>query len=137
MGPLRGRLILQILILSLGPATAVAEVCDKERPLWKPTYGPATAVEELITLATLPPSLIAFAISAFALIMRLRLLCALSGLIWGGLFCISAMDYFGPILDDVRYFAIKEGCIGLPHLFIALAIAICALMIKGASRPRT
>ncbi len=39
-------------------------------------------------------------------------------------------------MNDLNGIAIKEGFIALPHLFIALAIAICALMTYGALRSR-
>ncbi|MBE1296133.1 MAG: hypothetical protein GJ678_07805 [Rhodobacteraceae bacterium] len=119
------------------PASAWAEVCDKERPSWDPASGPATALDELIGLSTLPITIALFALAIFALISRSRFLKALSGFLWGGLALIVSLDAYGPIVDDVRYYAIKEGCIGPPHLFIALAIAICAVMTYGALRPRT
>ncbi len=114
-----------------------AEVCDKARPHWDPASGPANALDELISLSTLPITGALFALAFVALISKSRFLSALAGLLWGSLALILAVDNYGPILDDVRYFAIKEGCIGPPHLFIMLAIAICAVMTYGALRPRT
>lgn len=137
MGSLRGRLALLWAPAALFPSAAVAEVCDKVRPLWSPSSGPASAWDELIALSSLPITLSLSALTILALLLRWRLFAAATALLWAGLATIVAFDNFGPILDDVRYFAIKEGCIGSPHLFIALAIAICAGMIYGALRHRS
>ena len=138
MGPLRGRVSAGLLAsLFLLPATAFAEVCDKERPFWNPTDGPATAWGELIGLSVMPVSLILFGLTVIALAIRKRLLFAATGVLWGLCAIYNAANYHGVTMDDVRYYAIKEGCIGPPDLFIALAIAICALMTYGALRPRT
>jgi hypothetical protein len=91
----------------------------------------------LIGLSTLPITIALFTLTSVALISRSRLLSASAGLLWGGLALIVSLDAYGPILDEIRYLAIKEGCIGPPGLFIALAIAICALTTYGALRPRT
>lgn len=136
MGSLRGRLALLWASAALFPSAAVAEVCDKVRPLWAPSSGPASAWDELIALLSLPIPLSVTALTILALFTRWRLLTVISALLWVGLAAVVALDHYGPVLDDVRYFAIKEGCIGSPHLFIALAIAICAGMVYGAMRPR-
>lgn len=137
MGPLRGRLALLWAAATLFPSAAVAEVCDKVRPLWSRSSGPASAWDELFALLSLPITLSVTALTILALFTRWRLLTVISALLWAGLASVVAYDNYGPVLDDVRYFAIKEGCIGSPHLFIALAIAICAGMIYGALRHRS
>lgn len=134
MGSFRGRLIFLFFILL--PTTALSEVCDKARALWSRGDGPASALDELIALSSLPVTLVLVAVSAVALIMRVRLMFALVAVLWACLTLIITTGAYGPVLDDVRHFAIKEGCIGSPHLFIALAIAICAGMVYGALRPR-
>jgi len=137
MGSLRGRLSTVLAApLLLFPTATIAEVCDKERPLWSRSSGPASAWDELFALSSLPITLSLIALTILALFTQWRLISAISALLWAGLTLIIALDTYGPILDDVRYFAIKEGCIGSPHLFIALAIAICAGMVYGAMRPR-
>ena len=138
MGPLRGRVTAALSApMALLPASAFAEVCDKVRPLWSLGDGPATAWDEFIGLSTLPVSLTLFTLAAISLAVRRRLLFAAAAVLWAGSALVAAANYHGLILDDVRYYAIKEGCIGPPDLFIALAIAICALMTYGALRPRT
>ncbi len=122
--------------IALVPTKALADACDKERPLWNPATGPATALNELVYLATLPVSLTLLALAALALAMRLRSLLIIAAVLWGGLSVIIVWDNFGPVLDDVRWLAMEEGCIGPSYLFIALAIAICAGMTFGALRPR-
>ncbi len=57
-------------------------------------------------------------------------------LLWGAFAAHIALDDYALVLDDRRWLAIQEGCIGPPHLFIAFAIAICAAMTYGALRPR-
>lgn len=138
MGSLR-RGIRQALYLALAlcPTAAIAEVCDKERPFWSRADGPASAWDELIGLSTLPISLALISLAGLALLTRWRILFALTGLLWAGLALRVIAEHYGPIRDDARYFAINEGCIGPPHLFIALAIAICGSMVYGALRPRT
>jgi len=70
-------------------------------------------------------------------VIRQRRLFAAAAILWSVGAIYSAANFHGVIMDDVRYLAIKEGCIGPPDLFIALAIAICALITYGALRPRT
>jgi hypothetical protein len=138
MGSLRRRIgSVFIGTYALYPTDAWAEVCDKERASWDPASGPATALDELIGLSTLPITIALFALAIAALVSRSRFLYASTSFLWGSLVLIVSLDAYGPIVDDVRYYAIKEGCIGPPLLFIALAIAICAVMTYGALRPRT
>lgn len=138
MGSLRGRVTSVFIgVSAFCPTGAWAEVCDKERPSWDPASGPATALDELIELSSLPVPIALLALVIVALVSRSRFLYALAGFLWGSLVLIVSLDAYGPIVDDLRFYAIKEGCIGPPGLFIALAIAICALMTYGALRPRT
>ncbi|EBA15915.1 hypothetical protein RSK20926_04867 [Roseobacter sp. SK209-2-6] len=59
-----------------------------------------------------------------------------ASLLWAVAAIVGSANFYGVIMNDVRYYSIKEGCIGPPDLFIALAIAICAGMTYGALRPR-
>jgi hypothetical protein len=59
---------------------------------------------------------------------------AAAALVWFMLFVSVAIDRFGPILDDVLWFAIREGCIGSPVLFLGLAAAITAGSLYMAIR---
>ena len=136
MGPVRGRVVVAQFLQVVATSPAFAEVCDKERPLWNSSRGPASSWDELVSLMTLPFSLGLLALAAIALAVGNRHLSAIASLLWASAVLVVAVDYFGPVLDDVRYYAMKEGCIGPPHLFIAMAIAICLGMAYSALRPR-
>lgn len=131
MGPFR-----RGIALSFVPTAVFAEVCDKERPFWDPHTGPASAWDELLGLTILPIPLLLFGITFVALVLHRRILFALCAILWLATATTVYLNRFTKDLTGVAEFAIKEGCIGPPHLFIALAIAICALMIYGAQRPR-
>ncbi|WP_237028974.1 hypothetical protein [Phaeobacter porticola] len=119
------------------PGSALAEVCDKTRPAWVRTDDPATAWDELLALSSLPITLALFALTGIALATRNRASFVISALLWASMAFVIAIDRYENALDDVQYYAIVEGCLGSPHLFIGLAIAICAVMTYGALRPRT
>ncbi|AUQ73144.1 hypothetical protein PhaeoP71_00243 [Phaeobacter piscinae] len=138
MGSLRGRVTWAIgFIAMLFPAAALAEVCDKERPFWQPGDGPATAWDELINLSTLPVSLALLALAGIALATRNRPTFVIAAVFWAGIGFVVAVDRYENALDYVEASALAESCLGPPHLFIGLAIAICAVMTYGALRPRT
>ncbi|WP_162894086.1 hypothetical protein [Phaeobacter sp. LSS9] len=123
---------------TLVPAAATAEVCDKARPYWHPDDGgPATAWDELINLSTLPVSLALLALAGIALATRNRPTFVIAAVLWAGIAFVVAVDRYENALDYVEAYALAEGCLGPPHLFIGLAIAICAVMTYGALRPRT
>lgn len=128
MGSLRGR-VSAALALSLAPVPALAEVCDKVRPLWT-TGTPATAWDELIGLMATPPSLALLLMSAVAVRFRHQ---------WGTLLVVVAWSAWVSVValsapDDIRQAAIAEGCIGSPVLFIIVVAAICGGMILYTSR---
>ncbi|UWR42784.1 hypothetical protein K4L05_14270 [Phaeobacter inhibens] len=137
MGSLRGRVTCFAGFMTLFPAAAIAEVCDKARPFWKPGDGPATAWDELIGLSTLPVSLALLALAGIALTTRNRATFAIAAVFWAGIAFVVAVDRYENALDYVEASALAEGCLGPPHLFIGLAVAICAVMTYGALRPRT
>lgn len=143
MGPLRGRVSADrsglpfgqplrrlpratalCLAVALFPQAALAEVCDKVRPLWNPAEGPAGALNEALHFATIPVSLVLLLATAIALRFRSS---------WGGLAAVcgwSALVFvivFGDAQDPTGIvpMARAEGCIGSPALFIALVAAIC------------
>ena len=123
MGSFRGGIILSFLA-----APALAEVCDKERPGWDGT--PATAVTEAIALFSTPLGL--FLLIATAITLRFRNA-------WGGLATTVGWTGFITIVvsadpSGVQGFAISEGCIGPPTLFVALSIAICIVTIIYTAR---
>ncbi len=103
-----------------------AEVCDKERPYWSPSDGPASAFTELYNFVLNPLVLGLMALSIFAMATgRRRFLLPIAAL-WLLVLLVLLMPYE---MDDVHYAAIKEGCIGPRHLSIAVSAAICVVMI--------
>jgi len=121
MGSLRRGLILSLAT----PTAALAEVCDKVRPLWQPGT-PATAWDEMLALMGTPLSLALLLATAVAIRFRSQ---------WGALavlvlwtFWVSTIAFFGAD-DEINRQAIAEGCIGSPALFIGVVAAICIAMI--------
>ncbi|MDU8944421.1 hypothetical protein [Ovoidimarina sediminis] len=117
------------LALMLAPLPALAEVCDKVRPLWEPG-APATGWDELLGLMATPPSLALLILSAAAIRFGhqwLVLTAVVGWSIWVSFVAMSAPD-------AIRQQAIAEGCIGSPVLFIIVVAAICGGMILYTSR---
>ncbi|MEO0937762.1 MAG: hypothetical protein AAFY38_06375 [Pseudomonadota bacterium] len=101
------------------PGAAWAEVCDKQRPDWNGV--PVTAFGEAVTLLFSPIGLFLLISTVAALRFRSQ---------WGGVavtvgwtFFVTALTLWDPT-GGVRDAAMREGCIGAPTLFIALAAAI-------------
>lgn len=92
--------------------------------------------DELMTLAFNPIILVLLGLTAVAIISKRRVIKWVTAALWIVITLAIGIDYYGPILDDIRWEAIREGCIGSPLLFLGLAIAICAALIHGALRPR-
>ncbi len=125
-GPVRGSVLGPVprcaqvwLALVLLPSSAMAEVCDKERPDWD--GAPASAVSEALMLAGSLPSVVL--ILATALAIRVRS-------VWGGLAAVCGWSILVGVLvfggdRAIRDTAIAEGCVGSPALFIAAVAAIC------------
>ncbi|WP_247744368.1 hypothetical protein [Ruegeria sp. R14_0] len=93
-------------------------------------------VDELVALTVTPLGLVILALSVVAFKTRRRILKWATAAFWFLASITVAANYYGPVLDDVRWEAMREGCIGSPLLFVGLAIAICATLIHGALRPR-
>ncbi len=128
MGPIRRRLTLAF--LTLIPTQAFAQACEAVRPGWD--GEPVTALGEAIALFSTPPSLLLLIATAF--VVRLKAM-------WGGLAVVVGWAAWISILDSPVVFpdnaaAAIEGCIGPDTLFIALAIAICALIVIFTSPRR-
>jgi hypothetical protein len=119
------------LYLFLLPTPALAEVCDKVRPLWTPETEP-TVWGEMIALMGTPPSLILILLSALALRFRHE---------WGALIVVVLWTAWASIVvfvgadDDIQLMALQEGCIGSPSLFIAAVAAISVAMIVYVAPP--
>ena len=98
--------------------------------------GRPSAWDELAYLASYPLPLALLALATLALLLRRRWLFTLAALAWAIQALATAWTYYGVILDDTFWLAMREGCVGPPHLFILSAIAICAWMTFGALRHR-
>ena len=122
MGPLRRGLTAAPFLLL--PGAAVAEVCDKVRPLWAPG-APATAWDEFLGLIATPPSLVLLVLSALAVRFRHQWGALVVVVLWSAWVSLVALS--AP--DEIRAAAIAEGCIGSPVLFIGVVAAICVAMI--------
>ncbi len=114
MGPLRGGLILSLLAGPVG-----AEVCDKVRPNWDGT--PASALSEAVALFGSPLGLFLLIATAFAIRFRHA---------WAGLATVIGWTGFVSIIlakdpTGIHEFAVLEGCVGPPTLFVGVTIAIC------------
>lgn len=117
------------------PTAAIAEVCDKERPLWG--GGPVSAWDEALYHITSPagwPILVALVL---AFIFRRRWLWITAG-IFATLAAWAANEL--PHLDDpsMPFFELmqQEGWVGPPHLSIALCAAISMASFYAAFRRR-
>ncbi|NSY38921.1 hypothetical protein [Leisingera sp. ANG59] len=120
---------LTALLLAL-PATAYATTC------FATGEAHESAWDVLLRLSSKPVALALFALAGFALYKRERVPFAIAGVLWGVLALLIAVDNHELFFDDKRALGIIEDCAASPHLFIGLAIAICAGMTYGALRPR-
>ncbi|CRL12889.1 hypothetical protein NIT7321_03772 [Phaeobacter italicus] len=91
----------------------------------------------LLDLSTKPAVVALYFLLAIALYSRQRAAYAAAGLLWGLLAVVITVDSHEQLFDDKRALGIIQDCVASPHLFIGLAIAICAGMTYGALRPRT
>lgn len=116
------------MVVSSLPGAALAEVCDKARPLWNPTGGPATIWDEALHLAATPVALMLLLGTALAVRFRSA---------WGGLVAVCGWSIMVGVIvfadkDDptgIHKLAAQEGCIGSPSLFIAVVAAISVATI--------
>ncbi len=126
-------------VLSLGllisPTALFAEVCDKERPLWNGSE--VSEWEEAVFHLTSPVGWPLIAVCTLAFIFQRR---------WLWFFCGAIAVLTGwaaiklPNLDSisVNFYELmqQEGCLGPPHLSIAICAAISALSFYTAFKRR-
>jgi hypothetical protein len=121
--------------LLVSPTALFAEVCDKERPLWN--GGPVSAWQEAIGYLTSPIGWLLLAVCALALLFRRRWLWAICGIV-AALIGWAAVKL--PHLDDisVNFYELmqQEGCLGPPHLSIAICAAISVSSFYTAFKRR-
>lgn len=102
---------------------ALAEVCDEARPNWD--GGPVSAFQEAVFLFATFPSLALILATAVAVRFRSQWGGLAVVVLWSGLITIfTATDPTG-----LGEFALSEGCVGSPALFIAAVTAICIAVI--------
>lgn len=101
------------------PTTALAEVCDKQRPDWAPEYGPATGLDELVFLFTSLPGLGILGALMLAVLTGQKRYFAIAT-VFAAL--VGAALSLPP--DELTRAAIAEGCVG-PQ---TIAITTCAVI---------
>lgn len=112
-----------VLAFAATAAPAFAEVCDKARPNWDGT--PVSSFQEAIFLFSTIPSLSLVLATAIALRYRSQ---------WGGLAVVVLWTILITMVTatdptGAGEFAVREGCVGSPALFIAIVTAICVAVV--------
>lgn len=123
--------------VALPASSALAEVCDKERPDWAPADGPVGQLGETIGilagLLSSGPGIAILAVLLLPLLWRNRGLSLASA-------ALAALMAFGLAAawlerDPVYEAALAEGCRTAPILPIALLALLCLWMLRrGLSR---
>ncbi len=109
-------------MLALLPNTAFAEVCDKERPGWDGT--PVTMFEEPLGQLS-NPFKATFVGGSIFLILRGRRIPILLGIL---VISVYSLVFLDPLyLDDVKWAAKREGCLGNEELWWATLAMIFVL----------
>ncbi len=119
------------LLLAILPAPLLAEVCDKERPDWSRTQGPATGLDEMIFLFTSLPGLAILGALTLALLTRQKRYFAISAL-FSGLIATALWWEAETDPTGLRAQALAEGCVGPqgpPILACALICAVSATLL--------
>jgi hypothetical protein len=112
-------------MLSIGPGTAEAAVCETLRPGWV-EGSEATALDEALHQFSSAPALGLLAATLVAVRFRSA---------WGGLAVTvfwslhTYMLVFAPGRAATRQAAAADGCVASPALFIAAVTAICIATI--------
>lgn len=134
MGPLRGRVTLTLAACAYAYASSAIAGAS---PCLEGDSRDQGGWVFLLDLSTKPAVVALYLLVAIALYSRRRAVYAAAGLLWGLLAVVITVDSHEQLFDDKRALGIIQDCVASPHLFIGLAIAICAGMTYGALRPRT
>ena len=107
------------LSVAVVPLPAWAEACDKERPFWDGTH--VSMSDEVISQLSDPFTAIAVCLSILLIFQSRRFLILLGVFIVG----VYALIFVDPMyLDDVKWAAKQEDCIGNGDLWWAMLGAI-------------
>ena len=114
--------------------SAWAEVCDKVRPHWNPSTGPADRLEELVLAAASWPWWVCVVVVLMAIWSGNRWMRAVAALL---LFGYAALLWIGWMAEDeITQDAIAEGCVASPIYPVVLLVALGAVMaIRAAYAP--
>lgn len=122
MGPVRRGLTLALL-----PTSALAEVCDKERPNWD--GAPVSTFSEALVLFSSIPAVLLLCASVGVFRFRLKKTAVGVVVLWTIFVSFVAM----PTAQSMRLASIAEVCVGSPTLFIALVATLCLGIILHTS----
>lgn len=118
------------LSLALIPQALIAEVCDKEQPLWDGN-GPVTVLTDPFWTVTNPFVACLVFLAAIALWNRNRWWTIPLSILW--LLVTAALTTnLNIATDPIAQAARREGCIGPPHLSIALSGLLTLALIRAA-----
>ena len=118
--------------LALLPGPALAEVCDKARPLWRPSHGPVTLWSEPFYALATHFGLALIALAVLGILTRWRSIAIPAGLLLTVTTLAILADTLTPDPSGVTKFARREGCQGPPHLLIAIMAAISLATLRAA-----
>lgn len=115
------------------PSTALAEVCDKVRPLWG--GGDVGLLGEMLANLLSVPGLVVVAAVALAFWSRSRWLLVLLSLLP---IAFATLIHIGTD-NEIHALARQEGCVGPPALTLTLFVLIgVAMLVRAATlRPRS
>lgn len=119
---------------ALAPLRAAAEVCDKERPFWRPADGPVGALQDLIhSIATpLGAALLLCLLAPLVWRRAIPALLAANTALLAALF--TWLERSSPS-DPATAAALAEGCMGPPGAPVAaLLLAALGLYWLGGTR---
>lgn len=133
MGSFRGRVTAGAIIAALicAPFAAHAEVCDKVRPDWLPGTATTQFGEALFLLTTLPLVVLLF-LTALVAIWRSKWATILVVMVWGLVVALVLSE--DP--TGIQAHAMREGCVGLPNLFVGSVAALGLALLLNAFHSR-
>jgi hypothetical protein len=129
------RLMLVVAVVILLPDVAVAEVCDKEVPDWRPGDGPVGTVEGVMQFIGSPGGILTFTVVAAA--------CAVRGIwipVFAGCYLVAVTWLLGaPWIgsdgwDRIYQASVAEGCRASPESVLGFTALLAIAMFSLAAR---